>query len=161
MIEKMEIDQKRTHYPWILSRLYLAKRYQNDSPEKTRDYRGDIHSIKQTSSSPIRRLFLSLVKSAIAISINLRTGCKGRHEIVFPCKGEAVKDSIFRPRRSGFPARNYFRGVAARIKASCGIKNLCNQLSNLLPHISRPMSRHPASVFKQARDLPTLSLGTF
>lgn len=35
------------------------------------------------------------------------------------------------------------RGGAARIKASCGIKNLCNQLSNLLPHISRPMSRPP------------------
>jgi len=55
-----------------------------------------------------------------------------------------------------------FRGVAARIKASCGIKNLCNQLSNLLPHISRPMSRHhrlgaPLS----GRDLPTLSLDTF
>lgn len=37
------------------------------------------------------------------------------------------------------------RGGAARIKASCGIKNLCNQLSNLLPHISRPMSRGPLS----------------
>lgn len=38
------------------------------------------------------------------------------------------------------------RGGAARIKASCGIKNLCNQLSNLLPHISRPMSRPPLSL---------------
>lgn len=47
---------------------------------------------------------------------------------------------------AGFPgAELSARGGAARIKASCGIKNLCNQLSNLLPHISRPMSRPPLS----------------
>lgn len=56
-----------------------------------------------------------------------------------------TSDSIFQARRLGFPGAELSRGGAARIKASCGIKNLCNQLSNLLPHISRPMSRHPLS----------------
>lgn len=63
----------REHY-----HAYIWGREQNDSSEKTRDNRGDVHSIKADISSPIRRSFSSPVKSAIAISINLRTGCKGR-----------------------------------------------------------------------------------
>lgn len=86
----------------------------------------------------------SAMKSAIAISINLGTGCKGRREIVFPCRGWKRGKGFDIPASSlRFPGAELFQGVAARIKASCGIKNLCNQLSNLLPHISRPMSRHP------------------
>lgn len=64
-----------------------------------------------------------------------------------------TSDSIFQARRLGFPGAELSRGGAARIKASCGIKNLCNQLSNLLPHISRPMSRHPLSLKPSARRL--------
>lgn len=105
--------------------------------------------------SPICALLISAGrgKRNRAISINLGTGCKSRREIVFSCKDvrgqgqsrrEEAKKGLDIPCSSlGFPGAELFGGIAARIKASCGIKNLCNQLSNLLPHISRPMSRHP------------------
>lgn len=118
------------------------------SLEKTKDYTVEtFHSIKRTSPHQYAGSFSSAVKSTIAISINLRTGCKSRaREIVFPAAGIRAweRETLDIPASSlRFPGAELFRGVAARIKASCGIKNLCNQLSNLLPHISRPMSRHP------------------
>lgn len=122
-------------------------------PEERKGLRAERRSFDAERTSPRRYTPPIPVESAIAISINLGTGCKGRREIVFPCKDVRerrerkkgrIKKGLDIPGSSlRFPGAELFRRVAARIKASCGIKNLCNQLSNLLPHISRPMSRHP------------------
>lgn len=81
-------------------------RDQNDSPEKRDERLSRRRSFDKADISPIRRLFSSPVKSVIAISINLRTGCKGRREIVFPCKGKAVGT-----RYSGLVAQVSRRGI--------------------------------------------------
>lgn len=68
-------------------------------------------------SLPIR-LFPPPVESAIAISINLGTGCKGRREIVFPCKNVRERGRKGRTeegtRYSGLVARVSQRGIIPR-----------------------------------------------
>lgn len=86
--------------------LYLTEIKMISSSEKTKDYRGDVYSIKQASPHRYAAYSRRSWKAAIAISINLRTGCKGRHEIVFSYKGKAGGT-----RYSGLVAQISRRGI--------------------------------------------------